>query len=233
MADVVGHQIHAARFWAKVDKKESGCWEWTGHRTKDGYGRFSLHGRCIPAARYACQLARRHLRLGEVASFTCQNPSCVNPDHIEIITRSQANALHANRPPHPKMVLVRYRTSECADGKRYRILTWTTPKQAQKLRMALQGAYKTRMCQTCGKLVSHFYTRAKYCSKTCRDDAYAKRRKPRGPCRRCGNPVPYAPRQAPGRMYCSRTCLNAARGEFLLFVNPFRRQNMLTRPEAG
>ena len=26
------------RFWDKVDRLDTGCWEWTGHKDKYGYG---------------------------------------------------------------------------------------------------------------------------------------------------------------------------------------------------
>ena len=30
----------ARRFWAKVEKRDDGCWQWLGHLTPAGYGYF-------------------------------------------------------------------------------------------------------------------------------------------------------------------------------------------------
>ena len=48
------------RFWEKVRKSEdpNGCWEWTAHKDKGGYGRFQVDGRNVRAHRWAYE----HLR---------------------------------------------------------------------------------------------------------------------------------------------------------------------------
>lgn len=69
------------RFWKKVVKTEY-CWEWTSWKT-NGYGRFHYKGKKIRAHRMAW-----FLTYGDwVDSDThvlhkCDNPLCVNPDHL-------------------------------------------------------------------------------------------------------------------------------------------------------
>lgn len=83
-----------ARFWGRVRKgqEKDACWEWQGAIDRYGYGtlyvrRGSVKGPRMRrgAHRIAALLMgvapRNHARL--MASHTCRNPACVNPDHIE------------------------------------------------------------------------------------------------------------------------------------------------------
>jgi hypothetical protein len=63
----------------------SGCWEWNGKRNDDGYGLFSARRLGIEGARahrvvYEC-LAEA-IPDGLLLRHKCDNPPCVNPDHL-------------------------------------------------------------------------------------------------------------------------------------------------------
>ena len=45
---------------------------------------FSVLGRTIPASRYAFMMYRGEVSNHEVVTQTCFNPSCVNPEHLEL-----------------------------------------------------------------------------------------------------------------------------------------------------
>lgn len=64
------------------------CWEWTGKKDQDGYGIF-YYKRSIKAHRYSIELYDRKIPEGFLACHKCNNPSCVNPDHIYIGTHQQ------------------------------------------------------------------------------------------------------------------------------------------------
>lgn len=69
------------RFWKKVLKTES-CWLWQASRDACGYGAFWLNNVVMPASRASYILFRGPIPEGLYVLHTCDNPSCVNPDHL-------------------------------------------------------------------------------------------------------------------------------------------------------
>ena len=68
------------RFWDKVEKTPSGCWEWKAS-CRSGYGAFKFMGKVRSAHRVAFFLKHGHFPQG-LACHRCNNKKCVNPDHI-------------------------------------------------------------------------------------------------------------------------------------------------------
>lgn len=65
------------------------CWEWEGTITRTGYGLTRYEGRSQPAHRVIWTIlvgpVPAHLDLDHL----CRNRGCVNPDHLEPVTRSE------------------------------------------------------------------------------------------------------------------------------------------------
>ena len=76
-------------FLLKVKISESGCWEWVGSKLKDGYGHFHVNRVGIPAHRYSYKFYKGEIPDGCVIRHTCDNPSCVNPDHLQVGTQKE------------------------------------------------------------------------------------------------------------------------------------------------
>jgi hypothetical protein len=71
----------AVRFW-KFVRKGDGCWEWQGARDERGYGIFTIDGKNRRAHRVAYRLTHGSLADDLVVRHTCDNPPCVNPEHL-------------------------------------------------------------------------------------------------------------------------------------------------------
>ena len=80
------------RFWSKVNKGED-CWIYTGSSNVWGYGQFWYNpaNRSIGAHRMAYMLEYGDIPEGHDVHHLCRNRMCVNPSHLETLTKQEHN----------------------------------------------------------------------------------------------------------------------------------------------
>lgn len=61
---------------------DTGCINFIGGKDKDGYGQVCYKNKNIRAHRLAFKLFKGELIDGLVIMHSCDNPSCINPDHL-------------------------------------------------------------------------------------------------------------------------------------------------------
>ncbi len=75
-------------FWEKVAFSIDGCWEWLAG-CSGGYGQFRDGQRRVVAHRFAYEDLLEKIPLGLELDHLCKNKKCVNPKHLEPVTRKE------------------------------------------------------------------------------------------------------------------------------------------------
>lgn len=137
------------RFWRDVDKRgEDECWNWTG-KLQQGRGRFQGRGRLELAHVYSYELhSGKKVPEGKEIDHKCQNPSCVNPQHLRPVTRT-VNAQNKALAPgntsgykgvHWNRKLEKWQARVTHEGRRWTVGYASTAIEAG--RMALEARMK-------------------------------------------------------------------------------------------
>ena len=134
------------RFWQKVFKAPDGCWYWQGSRDTKDYGVFILNTNKTQgirdrryAHRFVWELLHGTIPNNLCVLHRCDNPPCVNPDHLFLGTRGDNIKDMLRKHRHPKMML----TDRCC-----RDHMWT--KENTYIR---PNGYRT--CRTCIHIRRH------------------------------------------------------------------------------
>jgi len=137
------HTDPRERITSRVLVTPSGCWEWSGSRTPQGYGRLSFDGEPTYSHRLAYELFVGPIPQGLQIDHLCRNRACCNPDHLEPV--SGAENLHRSAFT---VASRNVRKTQCPQGHPYDDEnTYVTPNGARGCRTCRRTsdlAYRTR-----------------------------------------------------------------------------------------
>lgn len=98
------------KFLERVKKGTNGCWNWLGFINSGGYGKFFLGKKNYQAHRYSYARYIGNIPKGMVIDHLCRKRSCVNPEHLEVVTLKE-NALRGIGPS-----AINSRKTKCIQG---------------------------------------------------------------------------------------------------------------------
>lgn len=67
----------------EIPAEKGACWVWTGTKPDGRYGHFSLGGDAVKAHRWIYECVVAEIPADLIVRHKCDNPSCVNPMHLE------------------------------------------------------------------------------------------------------------------------------------------------------
>lgn len=83
------------RIGEKIQPQPDGCWLYTGGTQAYARVQGNRQGRQMQAHRFVYEVLVGPIPDGHVLHHTCHNTRCVNPDHLQPLTRSDHMSLHA------------------------------------------------------------------------------------------------------------------------------------------
>jgi hypothetical protein len=118
------------RFFSRIAKMEStGCWEWTGTTNNSGYGLMGASGDIVSAHRFSWMHHFGDIAEGLQVCHKCDNPKCVNPEHLFLGTNEDNQMDCVTKGRKPKKITL----DDAVEIKRLLAEGITQPKIAKRI----------------------------------------------------------------------------------------------------
>lgn len=130
------HEALRRRLLSHIEHAANGCWIWLRAKRPEGYGTLDA---AVEGKKYQTHAAHRvsyivfrgPIPSGLEIDHLCRQPSCINPDHLEVVTRRE-NVLRSR-----SFAAINSRKKSCKSGH---------PLSGENLYLRPNGA---RVCRTC------------------------------------------------------------------------------------
>ena len=131
------------RLLERIELTPGGCWLWTGTKNPRGYGKMTIGGRRgtqKETHRLAYQEFKGEIPDGLVLDHLCEVRHCMNPDHLEPVSRYE-NMRRGH--DYESLRAGGYRRTHCTYGHEYTedntYMSWTGRNWAQRCRTCLRA----------------------------------------------------------------------------------------------
>ena len=132
-----GETNESTRLNSKISYTSTGCWEFTGYRDRDGYGRIQWRGKhAYLAHRAAYEIAYGSIPPGMTVDHLCNNRSCIRYEHLEAVSHEEDVRRAVERRTH------------CGNGHPWveeNTYRWDGRRQCRKCNAAAARRYQARL----------------------------------------------------------------------------------------